>query len=84
MLLSAQNTFSAIFTCYILFLAVPFVYQIFCNDVAVIETCLHICLTTAMILFVFEIVQMKHNGLEYFNEMWNICDMMHFFCVISY
>lgn len=62
----------------------PFVYQIFCEELAQIGNCLRLCLTTALILFIFELVQMKHRGLDYFNETWNIVDQLHFFSYIFY
>lgn len=69
---------------YLAFFVTPFVVQVFSENHRIVQACDLLCISTAFLLFVFEIVQMKHKQLKYFAEAWNIVDLLHFFNFITY
>ena len=74
-------------TIYMLFYLTPLLYQIFMDTYNQNQVILSniICLVTATIFFIFEIIQMKEEGVkEYFNAFFNNIDFFSFFVYLFY
>jgi len=53
----------------------PFILSITFESVFIKNLAFIACFITQVFLFLFELVQMKQYGLEYFTDFWNLVDL---------